>query len=214
MLSKQSNTQPQQNKQGDNFKPEGIIFSILNFLSLNLPLFVVNKTQKNPNKIESSYNSQLSLFLNTRRSMEVFLFQNSPEQKNGKIPDIGVHLIESITCYNYKSIFDIECKRLSTQLSHVKQYVCGNTGGIQRFKLNQHGTDLPYSAMIGYIENQTSKYWFEQINTWITDLCNNESVPIWSISECLIKTDKEYFISNHSKENGAICLYHFFKQVN
>jgi len=214
MLSRQSNKQPQQNKHKDNFKPEGVFFSILNFLSANLPLFVVNKTQINPNKIESSYNSQLSMFLNARSRMEVFLFQNSPEQENGRIPDIGVPLIKSIICNNYESIFDIECKRLNTQLSHVKQYVCGNTGGIQRFKLDQHGVDLSYSAMIGYVEDQTSEYWFEQINGWITDLCNNESVPIWSMNECLTKTEEEYFISNHNKKKGYIRLFHFFKTIN
>ena len=214
MLSKQSDKQVQLNKSKDNFRPEGIIFSILNFLSSNLPLFVVNKSQINPNKIESSYNNQLSMFLNARRSMEAFLFQNSPEQDNGRIPDIGVFLIKSIVCNNYESIFDIECKRLNTQLSHVKQYVCGNTGGIQRFKLNQHGRNLSYSAMIGYVENQSSEYWFEQINIWITDLCNNKPVSIWSINECPIKTDKEYFISNHPKEKGSIRLFHFLKQIN
>jgi len=214
MLSKQSNEQTQQNKPKDNFKPEGVVLSILNFISSNLPLFVINKTQVNPDKIESSYNNQLSLFFNARRNREVFLFQNSPDQKNNRIPDIGISLIKSILCNNYESIFDIECKRLNTQLSHVKQYVCGNTGGIQRFKLNQHGIDLSYSAMIGYVENQTSEYWFEQINIWITNLCNNESVPIWSTNECLIKTDKEYFISNHNKEKYSIRLFHFFKQIN
>jgi hypothetical protein len=213
MLSKQSNKQNQQNKQKDNFKPEGVILSILNFISSNLPLFLVNKMQVNPAKIESSYNSQLSMFLNTRRSMEIFLFQNSPEQENGRIPDIGVPLIKSILCNSYESIFDIECKRLNTQLPHVKQYVFGNTGGIQRFKLNQHGVNLPYSAMIGYVENQTAAYWFEQINSWIIDVCNNKSIPTWSIDECLIKTDNVYFVSNHNKEAGSIRLFHFFKQI-
>lgn len=213
MLSKQSNKQIQQDNQKDNFKPEGVIFSILSFVSLKLPLFVINKAQINPNKMESSYNSQLSMFLNAQRSMEAFLFQNSPEQENGRIPDIGVPLIKSIINNSYESIFDIECKRLNTQLSHVKQYVYGNTGGIQRFKLNQHGTNLPFSAMIGYVENQTSEYWVEQINMWITDLCNNESDLSWSIDECLVKTDKEYFTSNHGRDKGSIRLFHFFKQI-
>jgi hypothetical protein len=213
MLSKQSNKQNQQSQQKDNFKPEGVILSILNFISSNLPLFLVNKVQVNPNKIENSYNSQLSMFLNARRSMEIFLFQNSPEQENGRIPDMGVPLIKSILCNSYESIFDIECKRLNTQLPHVKQYVFGDTGGIQRFKLNQHGVNLPYSAMIGYVENQTSEYWFKQINSWITDMCDNKSIPTWSINECLIRTGEEYFISNHNKEAGSIRLFHFFKQI-
>lgn len=216
MLSRQSNKQTKENKQKDNFKPEGVILSILSFINSNLPLFVVNKQQVNPNKIESSYNSQLSMFLNARRSMETFLFHNSPEQENGRVPDIGVPTIQSINSNNYESIFDIECKRLNIQLSHVKQYVSGNTGGIQRFKLNQHGVNLPYSAMIAYVENQTSEYWFEQINQWIINLCGNESETncFWCIDECLAETDNQYFLSNHNRENGTIKLFHFFKHIN
>lgn len=216
MLSRQSNRQTKENKQKDNFKPEGVVLSILSFINSNLPFFVVNKEQVNPNKIESSYNSQLAMFFNARRSMEVFLFQNSPEQENGRIPDIGVPTIQSIINNNYESIFDIECKRLNTQLSHVKQYVSGNTGGIQRFKLNQHGVNLPYSAMIAYVEDETSEYWFEQINMWIINLCNNGSEMncSWCIDECLTETDKQYFLSNHNRENGMIKLFHFFKHIN
>ena len=215
MLSRQSNKQTQEDKQKDNFKPEGVILSILDFINSNLPLFVINKTQINSNKIESSYNSQLSMFLNAQRSMQTFLFQNSPEQENGRIPDIGIPLIKSIINNNYESIFDIECKRLNIQLSHVKEYVYGNTGGIQRFKLNQHGVNLPYSATIGYVENQTSEYWIEQINMWITNLSYNgsETNCSWSIEDCLKATDEQYYISNHNKSKGSIRLYHFFKQI-
>lgn len=38
-------------------------------------------------------------------------------------------------------------------MQNKKEDVSGNTGGIERFKKNLHGTDLKYSAMIGYIEN-------------------------------------------------------------
>jgi hypothetical protein len=215
MLSRQSNKQTKENKQKDNFKLEGVILSILSFINSKMSLFIINKEQVNLNKIESSYNSQLSMFLNAQRSMETFLFQNSPEQENGRVPDIGVYTIQSINSNNYESIFDIECKRLNTQLSHVKQYVSGNTGGIQRFKLNQHGVNLPYSAMIGYVENQTSEYWVEQINTWITNLSSDESGTngSWSVDDCLKVTDKQYYISNHNRLKGSIRLYHFFKQI-
>lgn len=103
-------------------------------------------------------------------------------------------------------LFAIEAKRLSSQLpdSREKEYVIGNNGqengGIQRFKLNHHGKDLPYCGMVGYVEDDTFENWRTKVNTWIIE---NDELD----KELDLKIQEEIYSqyeSKHTRTNDAI----------
>ena len=70
--------------------------------------------------------------------------------------------------------------------------------------------------MIGYIENKTSEYWFNEINSWIENQIIKDS-KFWSEKEFLEKSDKEYYSSIHKRINAktsSINLFHFFTIIS
>ncbi|MDR3366950.1 MAG: hypothetical protein LBO71_08300 [Prevotellaceae bacterium] len=182
------------------------------FIEEQLPEFRINSRQIDEKAVEKSYNSQLAMYLQAKNSRGVFLFHCSPHQSNAREPDMGIVARTDVLQGSYDSIFDIECKRLNTSLPHVKEYVSGNTGGIERFKKNKHGVNLSRSALIGYMEDKTDTYWLRQINAWINGL--HEKYPnFWKEAECLFPEAK-HFISRHEKSaNQYIALFHFFYAV-
>jgi hypothetical protein len=98
-----------------------------------------------------------------------FIFTNQSQRK----ADIGVKLGKGYNANNRKPFCWVEAKRLPTPKKYnrdEREYVFvsqekingkkkykGN-GGIQRFKENKHAENLPYSIMIGYIQEQDVKY--------------------------------------------------------
>jgi hypothetical protein len=195
------------------FEPEGVYSSIIQFIEKQLPYFKINKYQIDTKSVEKSYNSQLSMYLQATNSGSVFSFHNAPHQPNAREPDMGAITRTRTLNGNYDSIFDIECKRLYSTLSHVKEYVSGNTGGIERFKKNEHGVNMSRSAMIGYVEDKTDTYWINQINAWI-DKLNMEDPVFWKETEHLSQ-HAGHFESTHEKlsNNQYITLFHFFYTV-
>jgi hypothetical protein len=195
------------------FQPEGIYLSIILFIEEQLPHFRINKCQIDKKVIEKSYNSQLSMYLQAKNSVGAFSFQNAPHQSNAREPDMGTVTQTRVLNGNYDSIFDIECKRLNSTLSHVREYVSGNTGGIERFKRNEHGVDMSCSAIIGYIEDRTDIYWFNQINEWIDEL-HIKYPAFWKETEHLSQHANR-FKSTHEKTSchRYITLFHFFYTV-
>jgi hypothetical protein len=137
-----------------------------------------------------------------------------------------------ISVYNTSSYEDfcwIEAKRLPTPEAGTKrderEYVIvsqekvngvkkfkGN-GGIQRFKENKHAHKLPFSIMIGYIQEKDASYWLEKINGWIRELINTNA-GCWDKSEYLWKytlgrCDK--YLSTHGrKDKTSITLHHYW----
>jgi hypothetical protein len=204
-------------KENNFFKQKGVIDSIIQFISDFLPSFIININQLDTKNIEKSYNNQLSMYFNAKRTNEAYLFQHDLHRTNSREPDIGVPLQAQILQGNYESIFDIECKRLNSNIPHVKQYVSGNTGGIERFKKNLHGTDLPNSAIIGYMENKSLDYWFSQINSWIEEQ-NKLNNCFWGENEYLKIAKGSYFHSIRNriscKMSNVIELFHFFHNGN
>ena len=165
------------------FTKDGKVISALNFLEKYLPLFP-EKFVKNVTHDEWDLNLALFEFLNL--NLGNYLFQLIPEQRNvnnGK-PDFGVKEVKLDSVgskfYDQKAehFFDIECKRLNGK--HY-DYVSGNTGGIQRFKDNKHGVDLPQSAMIGYVETKSFSFWQNKVNSWISD--KNEYLKLINIQK-------------------------------
>lgn len=200
----------------NNFEKHEVIQKIIQFIPIQLIKFQINQNQIDQSDIEGSYNNQLSMYLNACITNEAFQFQHEFKRSNRRRPDIGVAIKTQILLSNYESVFDIECKRLNTSMQphHVKRYVSGETretGGIERFKRNLHGTNLENSAMIGYIENKTTNFWFEKINSWIENKINEDN-EFWKDTE-LIKNINQNYYSTHKRINAitnSINIFHFF----
>jgi len=179
---------------------------------------------------EEVLNEHLGKTLNYHSKALPFIFQQETIQRqkkgqNRKV-DIGVfkHYAET------KPFFTIEAKRLTTSLrsNREKEYVTGSdskklSGGIERFKHNVHGTDLTESALIGYVQKESSTHWFNKINTWINQLINDEikSILNWTTKDLLTNTcgfkdvRLAKFVSISEKTNRTkISLNHYFVSLN
>ena len=180
------------------------------------PLWLKNSTIPFSSK-EDILNPKLAEFLNYLDSASLtdyirFSFTNQPAQYGRCIPDIGVCLVNKIGSTDY--FFYLEGKRLPARAkSCEREYVCGNLGGIQRFKNNKHGKNLPCSAMIGYIQNGTFKIWKDRINSWIDELITSEGSQ-WNNSDKMVayNTRNDKFRSEHNRIDGnkPIILYHYW----
>ncbi|WP_439480041.1 hypothetical protein [Chryseobacterium aquaticum] len=155
-----------------------------------------------------------------------FEFQTKDPEKNGGT-DIGV-LIKHTKPRNIPFCC-IEAKVLPTPLSFKKrqetEYVCYRSskkqGGIERFKTGTHGNKMPFSIMFAYIKDNNPLFWYNKINTWITEEINSTSNPIisWNNDDKLIhdedfikdKTTK--YKSSHNRINSSsmtIGLNHYW----
>lgn len=211
------NKLPSLNLQPDsNLNEIGIAETIINFISQYLSDFKINHEIVNPRRKEGSYNIQLEDFFQriARNENTIFYFSGNRLNYEGRFPDLSMLHVKAD---NHSSIFDIECKRLNSNLAHVDQYVSGNTGGIERFKRNLHGVDLSYSAMIGYMEDKTTGHWLTEINSWIKQQNDTDNV-FWKDDEYLCKTTNLYYKSVHNRVNSntskSIKLFHFINNIN
>jgi len=168
---------------------------------------------------EDEITQDIEIYLNeaTRVGNTVFAFQN--QRKNGIYrTDIGVYLRSDIDFFCW-----IEAKRLPTPTKgndrDEREYVIVDKkfkggGGIQRFKEDKHAPNLPYSIMIGYIQdNNDTNYWMLKVNTWITELANVDK-EFWSKEECLKRYSPnkcDRFLSEHKrKDKTTITLHHYW----
>ncbi len=192
-----------------NFSVDGKVVSVINFLEKYLPEFP-EKFTKSKEDEEWDLNEALFGFLDIYARNFAFQFIPEYRYKNKSRPDFGVKEVKLDKTggyfYDQKSehFFDIECKRLSPK--HY-EYVSGKTGGIQRFKENRHGVNLPYSAMIGYIETEDFSFWQSKVNSWISD--KKEHLEILEIKQ-IAKLK-----STHRKiTKETIELTHFWLKMN
>lgn len=140
-----------------------------------------------------------------------------------KHSDIGVKYGRKYNDASRPLICWIEAKRLPTppmsnrdprEYVYVDKEKYHGGGGIQRFKINKHGPNLPYAIMIGYIQEYTCEYWYHTINNYISELAKTNS--LWSIRDCLKKNEKDRFTSVHSRTNNKkevisdITIYHYW----
>ncbi len=198
----------------DKIKPKSkhyhiIINEVIDFISTNLPDFNINSREVLKSKEEQCYNKQLLTFLDRklRLSNYNFIIEGNQLNEAEKYPDIEFLVLKSD---ENKSFFDMECKRLNSNLSqqHVSQYVHGDTGGIQRFKENKHGVNLSHSAMIGYVETNDFNFWHEKVNSWISD--DNEHLKMVESSPI------GKFESKHPRTNSqnlTVKLTHFWLKM-
>ncbi len=137
------------------------------------------------------------------------------KQKKKGIPprvDLGVRLAHS-----RDRILLIEGKRLHDPSD--KQYVSGKTGGITRFKQEQHGADVEVACMVGYVQDKTFSFWHEKINSWIRSEGTSSTNPNWDETDCLMKrTETAEHLSHCSSQHGRVSkipikLHHFWVKV-
>ena len=181
------------------------------------------------NEIGEDYITQdieISLTEESRINDTFFAFQNQP--KKGKYStDIGVYIRNSRYFFCW-----IEAKRLPTPNEKdrdEREYVFVNqekidgkkkfkgNGGIQRFKESKHASQLPFSIMIGYIQDGNNvDYWLIKINTWIRELAGVNN-GFWSDEDCLKKYVSEKcdrFLSIHKrKDKEPITLHHYWVKL-
>lgn len=148
-----------------------------------------------------------------------FLFTYQSKKKT----DIGVKFGQVYSANNREPFCWIEAKRLPTPKRNndrdEREYVIvdktkykGN-GGIQRFKECKHAPRLPFSIMIGYIQdNNNADYWLCKINSWIKELADIDK-NFWSIEEYLNKYSPskcDRFLSIHKRTDKTIITLHHF----
>lgn len=189
------------------FSTDGRIISLLNFLEKYLPEFLVNINIER-NTHEEIINQKLFRFILHQNPVFNFIPENRDETgENKSKPDLGVYDKFKVYDDNQIRFFDIECKRLY-DVNKSKEYVSGSTGGIQRFKENKHGVDLPYSAMIGYIEIEDFNFWHNKVNSWISEKAEYlKTVEIKKMAK--LKSKHKRYI-----EKTSIELIHFWLNFN
>ncbi|WP_026704834.1 hypothetical protein [Flavobacterium soli] len=178
------------------------------------------------NESEENLNEQLGKTLSYFSKNHAFIFQAETKQKQPR----GIDRRVDIGVFRHYSdpnpFFTIEAKRLTTSMpkNRDKEYVLGenpikSSGGIERFKNNVHGVNLNHSAIIGYVQNENGKYWYNSINSWIQELIDDKikSTLNWFSNDLLINTcgfkDLRVVksISKSEKINGTkIILNHYF----
>lgn len=171
----------------------------------------INILEKKKN--ENQHSLSFCVYM-TNKCDSKYYFARENSQLGSSVIDIGVYKGSVL-------IFTIEAKILPTPKGSFKtprishEYVYGKGAGIQRFKDGKHGLDnlnnpLDQSGLIGFLKERDTKYWFNQINTWIND-------ANWGITEELrpvITSKYNFLISRHTRlDNSKIDLYHFLMDV-
>lgn len=149
------------------------------------------------NESEENLNEQLGKTLSYFSKSQAFIFQAETKQKQAKGIDRRVDIGVFRHFSDPNPFFTIEAKRLTTSIptNREKEYVLGSdptkfSGGIERFKHNVHGVNLNHSAIIGYVQNEDGKYWYNTINNWIQELIdgNIKSKLSWFSNDLLNNT--------------------------
>ena len=193
---------------------------ISEFLDTCLPGYLLDLTADLSH--EDDLSQELSIFLNREAigtRMFMFHFQHKYIGSN-RSSDLSVISAERYA--TKEPIYVIEAKRLPTPGSgREKEYVKGNSGGIERFKRGLHGAKLTASAMIGYIQANDFIHWHRLVNSWISELVSELDQSIkWENSEFL--TQIGYIESNvfklrsvHGKlDNTSIDLSHYWLNLH
>jgi len=208
-------------------KPNQPIKAVLEFFENNLPEFIYENSGKRID--EDSFTQNLCIILNNNAIDKLFWFQfQNKEQQKGNSPSIdiavytrGIIHIKNKSFTPKQRFFAFEAKILGiNDKKREKEYVIGKqrqNGGIERFKRNIHGKDLPKTGMIGYIIKNDFNYWYKTVNEWIDELSNKASNTIkWETKDKLKKVPSSLFRvkkfnSIHSRiKNNSIQIYHYW----
>ena len=225
----------------DNLFPiDGLYYSVLNLIENNIVNFkeelevAVSEYKENDDikketlKQEDDITMILTRFLCDLDSEFHFEFQTKAPEKMGGT-DIGI--LRKYSKPRHIPFCIIEAKRLPTPVysgSQETEYVCYKNstkqGGIERFKTCKHGDKLPFSLMVGYIQQENANHWHTKVNEWISEQIqksSNESIS-WIENDMLSKdfnfNTKELitkYASEHLKSNSEkIKLIHYWIDLN
>ncbi|SHF85015.1 hypothetical protein SAMN05443549_101569 [Flavobacterium fluvii] len=192
---------------------------------INEDLLVRNNELKNEDDISNVFDSFLNFEIPKNENKFHFKFQYKTIESNTST-DIGVI---SLRYSKHKCICFIEAKRLPTPVysgSQETEYVCYKNvtkqGGIERFKTCKHGNKLPFSIMVGYIQQENSSHWYKKINEWIDGQISKSSNKeiTWLEEDKLVKETSfsnskiTKYNSTHSKKNFTkIRLAHYWFEL-
>lgn len=154
--------------------------SLVDFIYRTLPVWRDDPERPYADR-ETTLNETLCGMLNTRAKREIACFHFIHEAAATGRRSMDMALKPDEKCVfaareytKYDTVLAIECKRLPAPArDREREYVSGGdkiTGGIQRFKLSEHGAGLPVAVMVGYIQSGAAQAWFEKINRWIVEL--------------------------------------------
>ena len=185
---------------------------------------------------EKKLNLQLVKFLGSqaRDDFPMICFNHEEYQWGQRSVDISASPIEQVvinaTTYTiYNPLLVLECKRLpAPSKACVIEYVTGldqKTGGIQRFKLGLHGSNLDIVVLIGYLQKDSATHWHKKINSWVSQLCSGiiKDVCNWNADEFLesFKEDPSKSISScrsiHSRiesNSTKVEIHHLWIRMN
>lgn len=202
---------PVSDVQFSSLPPDKTVSFILEFLGIWFPVFREEYINAAFSLKEDEISRELHSFLQSKATELLFRFN----EKKGV--DFQI-LIKPFVLWA-KPIFVIEAKRLPP--TNPRDYVQGDTGGIERFKRERAGFVLErnHCAMVAYVQRNTFEYWFEQINQWLTELISinqNSDECHWEENDKLVSiasntTHLARYISNHSRRTlSRLVINHFW----
>lgn len=204
--------------------------AIVSFIGKQLPLWSTDPdTPKN--EAENALNESLCGFLSiqARHDLPLCHFMHEASQRGRRRIDLAAKPVKHILVEGHlytknDPVFVIEGKLLPPPGKKREiEYLTGLdgeiTGGVQRFKLGEHGGKLDEAAIVGYVRQNTFHHWFDKINSWIDELIPSDQYLEWRECEKL-KLFREdpltaYLTSENSRDaekckSNIILLHHFW----
>lgn len=215
-----TNNQPAPNDLSVSINHE-IVF-VLDFIDRNISNFVIYYFNIKDSDRENRISYFLSCYFNACLVDEKDGFcslnfvKNPTQESSTKETDIGVVVLSKTE--KPVTIIEFEAKRFY-ESSNNKEYVCGERGGIERFKRGFHSAHLNMCGMFAYVQSRKSEEWILKVNEWIKEESETNTDPEidWkSIDEKLIANtvfkDVEKLESVHCRKqsNDTILLWHYF----
>ena len=207
---------------------QAIELSVINFVFCHLAAWR-DDPMRRPEAAETKLSAQLSNYLDriSRREEFPFLFQREQPQGGNRDVDIVANPDDELVAFGYfSSSYDevvvFEAKRLpAPEPNRQREYVSGGTeklsGGIQRFKACLHGKGHSTAAMIGYIQENTPSFFYQEINAWILELCDCPADSVtWTREEQLeelmeLSDGTARAISAHQRvQSGPLTMHHLW----
>lgn len=219
----------------DDVLPHNLSFeAIVCFVRKQLPLWRVDPDTP-INEAENGLNESLCGFLSihARDYLPLCHFMHEASQRGRRRVDVAAKPIKHILVEGHlytknDPVFVIEGKLLPPPgKKREREYLTGLdgeiTGGVQRFKLGEHGGKLDEAAIVGYVQKNSLHSWYETINSWIDDLISHDQYLEWRESEklTLFHEDKQcaYSISTNIRDaekcnSDTIKLHHFWVNLS
>jgi hypothetical protein len=185
--------------------------NIINFLEQIL-YKLISEIEENDD--EEDLTQKLVQLSNATDSVWVFVQENKNKKVKSK-EDIGISPKSRPT----KVFFVLEAKRLPS--SSKKEYIIGNTGGIERFKKDKHGKNFQRAGMIGYVQTYDFDTWKNKINSWIDEeiISPSPSALTWITNDKLVEQSQNFKIAQYTSIHNCLSkkninLTHLWVKLN